>query len=205
VSQARVVVLCVAAACTYGVLHDEVTVHLCPEYFTVAHPPYFPTSSLTLLGLYWGVAATAGIGIALGIILSRITHSPGLPPYPDRLLVRRIAKLLATMAVAAMTAGLAGFELAAHRYLSLPQAFAEVIAPADHARFMAAWFAHGASYLFGLSGGIALCLSLWKQRGRPWVMDPYPRSHLAYIRCAIIVLLSLLACAVVFAVIRPHD
>lgn len=202
--KARIVLLCIVAACVYGVLHDEVTVRICPEYFTVAHPPYFPATSLTMLALCWGVSATAGIGFALGLILARITRSPGLPPYPLGQLARDVAMLLTVMAVAALLAGFTGFELATCHRLSLPQEFAEEIAPADHARFMAVWFAHGASYLFGLGGGCALCLSLWRARGRPWVMDLFPRTGLGSIRFLVILIVSIFIFGVLLAAFGPH-
>lgn len=203
-SRARIVLLCMAAACAYGVLHDEITVRVCPEYFTVAHPPYFPTSSPTLLALCWGVAATVGIGFVLGLILARIACSPGLPLYPIARLARHIAALLAVMATAALTAGVAGSELASRHQLSLPQSFAEAIAPRDHARFMAVWFAHGASYLFGLGGATALCLSLWRKRGRPWVMDLYPRSSFISLRLVVVAVLALIVFRILFAAFGPH-
>jgi hypothetical protein len=53
-----IVVLCIASAVIYGILHDQVTARFCVEYFTVGHPPVFDTTSPTLLGVGWGVIAT---------------------------------------------------------------------------------------------------------------------------------------------------
>jgi hypothetical protein len=36
-------------AIAYGILHDQITVRICPEYFTIGHPPVFQTGSLTML------------------------------------------------------------------------------------------------------------------------------------------------------------
>lgn len=55
---AKIVFFCVLAAVVYGLLHDQVTAHLCVEYFSVAHPPVFHTGSPFLLALGWGVIAT---------------------------------------------------------------------------------------------------------------------------------------------------
>lgn len=46
-----IVLLTVAAAVAYGVAHDQVTVRVSLEYFTVGHPPVFDTTSPTLLAL----------------------------------------------------------------------------------------------------------------------------------------------------------
>ena len=62
---AQIILLSILSACLYGVVHDQITIRVCLEYFTVAHPPYFPTHSPTLLAICWGVAATAGIGAVL--------------------------------------------------------------------------------------------------------------------------------------------
>ena len=55
-----IVALCVLAAVTYGVAHDQVTARVCVEYFTVGHEPIFGTDDPTLLGLGWGILATCG-------------------------------------------------------------------------------------------------------------------------------------------------
>ena len=53
-----IISMSVAAAVVYGVVHDQVTVRVCIEYFTIGHPPVLGIESPTLLGLYWGVVAT---------------------------------------------------------------------------------------------------------------------------------------------------
>ena len=47
----KIVAFCVAAAIAYGILHDQVTAHLCVEYFTIAHPPVFHTESASVMSL----------------------------------------------------------------------------------------------------------------------------------------------------------
>ena len=46
----KIGILCIAVAVVYGILHDQVTARVCVEYFTIGHPPMFPTNSPTLLG-----------------------------------------------------------------------------------------------------------------------------------------------------------
>ena len=78
----KIVLISTLAAMAYGVLHDQITARICLEYFTVAHPPLFHTASPTRLAVYWGAAATAGIGLAFGAVLALVSQSPGLPPTP---------------------------------------------------------------------------------------------------------------------------
>jgi hypothetical protein len=63
----KIVGLCIVAGAIYGVLHDQVTAHVCLEYFTVFHPTIFHTQSPTLLALGWGVLATWWVSLFLSL------------------------------------------------------------------------------------------------------------------------------------------
>ena len=182
----KVIVLCMLAAIAYGVIHDEITARLCVEYFTIAHPPIFHTASPTVLGLCWGIAATIGIGVVLGAILAEVSQSEGQPAVPIRQIARSLLILLAMMALAAFLAGLLGYELSRHAIISIPITLAYRIPPASHDRFMAVWFAHGASYLAGLTGGAILILRIWRERGKPRVLALIPRTPLAIARSLVL-------------------
>ena len=52
-----IVLMSVAAAIAYGIAHDQVTVRICLEYFTIGHEPVFPTRNPTLLAIGWGIIA----------------------------------------------------------------------------------------------------------------------------------------------------
>lgn len=182
----KVILLCVLAAITYGVIHDEITAHLCVEYFTVGHPPLFHTESPTVLGFCWGIAATIGIGGVLGAILAEVSQSTGQPPVPIPRLFHCLLILLATMALAACVAGLLGYELSSRSIISIPITLAYRISPGRHDQFMAVWFAHGASCLVGLTGSAILVLRLWRERGKPRVLALVPRSPLAIARALIL-------------------
>lgn len=185
----KILSLTLLAAITYGIIHDEVTSHLCVEYFTVAHPLLFHTDSPALLGLCWGVFATAGIGAVMGVLLAEVSQSVGPPSYPVTRVLRLVLRLLAVMASAATLAGIAGFELSSRSILTVPQSFS--IAPAHRDRFMAVWFAHGASYLTGIGGGALLILQVWRRRGRPRIITAFPRSRPAMIRMLIVIAIAI--------------
>lgn len=189
-NQAKIILLCVFAAITYGVLHDQITARLCIEYFTVAHPPLFSATSPTMVGLCWGVAATFGIGLILGTLLALVGHSGSEPPLRASELFKPIFRLLVTMAITASIAGVSGYLLARGGIVAMPDELAAVIPQARHFEFMAVWFAHGASYLVGLIGGSRLVFRIWRRRGRASVLPIYPKSPGAVIRAAVVGLVA---------------
>ena len=180
--QVLVILISILAACTYGILHDEITARLCLEYFTVAHPPLFHTRSTTLLALSWGVTATFGIGALLGFVLARVSQGGESVPWSFARLVRVLLLLLVTMATLAFTAGCIGYWLSHLGYLALPLSLASAIPANHHELFMAAWFAHGASYFVGLFGATLVCFHIWKTRGRPRVLSFLPRTPAGRLR-----------------------
>lgn len=184
--KAKIVLLGIVAAVSYGIIHDQITVRLCIEYFTVAHPPLFHTASPTLLAICWGTVATFWVGIALGALLALVSQSEGLPPVSITRLGRGIAILLAAMAVSASAAGFVGFELARHSVVSFPVALGHFVPRTHHDRFMAVWFAHNTSYLIGFAGGGVWIFRIWNERGRPRVLSPLPRTKLGIARALVL-------------------
>jgi hypothetical protein len=91
-----IVVLCVLAAVTYGILHDQVTARVCVEYFTIGHPPIFGTDDPTLLALGWGVLATWWVGVMLGVPLAVVAR---LGKRPKRSAVSMVRPLVVLMIV----------------------------------------------------------------------------------------------------------
>ncbi len=189
-NKAKVILLSIIAACGYGVVHDQITARLCIEYFTVAHPPLFHTTSPTLLALCWGIAATAAIGAGFGIVLALVSQSGSPPPYPVSRLFQNILLLLSVMALSAFIAAVAGYQLSQRGFLSDPAGLMEAIPAHQHHRFRAVWFAHIASYLVGLGGATVLCLRVWRQRGCPSVISLFPRTRAAAIRAVIVVAIA---------------
>src|SRR3954447_26751249 len=106
-----IIALCIGSAVAYGILHDQITARVCVEYFTIGHPPVYPTDSPTWLGLGWGIIATWWVGLLLGVPLAIAARVGRRPKRSVGSLVRPIFRLLACMAVAAFGAGLTGFFL----------------------------------------------------------------------------------------------
>ena len=162
----KIIVLSVAAAVAYGIVHDQVTARVCVEYFTIGHPQLFvvPTDDPTLLGIGWGIVATWWVGLPLGIGLA-IAAQIGLRPRRSaRSLIVPIAKLLGVMAVCALAAAVTGWLLARNGAVILVGSLAERVPAEKHVAFLADLWAHNASYLVGIVGGIVLVSRIWKSR-----------------------------------------
>src|SRR6516164_4888266 len=107
-----IVCLCTVSAVAYGILHDQVTVRVCVEYFTIGHPPVFDTEDPTLLGFGWGIIATWWVGVILGIALALVARAGSRPVMKAANLVRPVMALFAVAAVSALISGFVGWHLA---------------------------------------------------------------------------------------------
>jgi hypothetical protein len=166
----KIILTCVGAAVLYGIVHDQFTAHICVEYFSVFHPPVFSTTSPTLLALGWGVIATWWMGAFLGVLLAFAARAGSRNKIDVRELVRPISKLLVAVGFLATVAGLTGYVLASRGAIAPPSWVGSLLPPARHARFMADWSAHNASYFFGFFGGILLCILTIRKRRNSVVM-----------------------------------
>jgi hypothetical protein len=160
----KIILTCIVAAVLYGIVHDQVTARICVEYFSVFHPPIFPTQSPTLLAFGWGVIATWWMGAFLGVLLAVAARAGSRTKVAGSELVLPIAKLLAVMGVLASVAGLVGYILSSRGTIAPPEWIASVLPQARYSRFMADWWAHNASYFVGFFGGIALCIVTFRRR-----------------------------------------
>ncbi|WP_213981085.1 hypothetical protein [Sphingomonas sp. dw_22] len=152
------------AAITYGILHDQVTAHLCVEYFSIAHPPVFPTESPFLLALGWGIIATWWVGLPLGIGLAAAARLGKRPKLGIKALWKPIVLLMLGSAAAATLSGVTGAVLFANGLTPVPGGWDTVIPPAKHVAFTADAWAHSASYGFGLIGGLFLIVQTFHRR-----------------------------------------
>lgn len=162
-----IILLCVLASVAYGITHDQVTARICLEYFTIGHPPVFATTDPTLLGIGWGVLATWWVGLLLGIPMAVVARLGRRPKRDAASLIKPLSVLLGTMAVLALIAGLIGRALASHGMVVLIEPLASRVPRERHVAFLGVLWAHSASYLAGLAGGIAVMVLVWRSRHQP--------------------------------------
>jgi hypothetical protein len=160
----KILLLCIVAAITYGIVHDNITARVCVEYFTVGHPPVFRTQSPTLLALGWGVIATWWVGAMLGIPAAFLARLGTWPKVSAGELTRPIALLLATMAVCSLVAGMIGHSLARRGVPFLTEPLASRIPHEKRAAYIADAFAHEAAYAVGFLGGVVLWAAILIRR-----------------------------------------
>jgi hypothetical protein len=159
-----IVLLCIGAAVAYGIVHDQVTARVCVEYFTVGHVRILDTDDPTLLGIAWGVFATWWVGLLLGVALAFAARFGTRPKSSVSSLVRPVGAVLLAMAGTSLVAGLLGGWLAHSGRVTLSGPLADAIPPDRKARFIADLWAHSASYLAGLVGGLVLVNRVWQSR-----------------------------------------
>lgn len=164
---AKIWLTCIGAAIVYGIIHDQVTAHICVEYFSIAHPMILPLTSPTLFALEWGILATWWVGAALGFGLAASARWGPRPSFTAHQLRRPVVVLLAWMALAATLSGVTGYWLARTHRIFLSGWFATAIPASAHSRFLADSWAHAASYLVGGIGGIFLCNRTYAKRQGP--------------------------------------
>ncbi len=150
----KIIFFSIGAAVIYGILHDQVTAHLCVEYFTIAHPPAFPTQSPFWLAIGWGIIATWWVGLALGLALAVAARFGPSNKFGLKELRPAIIKLMLVSAICALLAGLAGALAGSAGLVLVADPLATLIPQQKHVAFLTALWAHSASYLVGAAGGL---------------------------------------------------
>lgn len=160
----QIVLLGVGAAILYGILHDQVTVRLSLEYFTLGHPDIFPTRDPTMLALGWGIIATWWVGLLLAVPAALVAQWGARPRVDAGQLLRPLLLCMVIMGILAVVAALAGFVLTKAGWIWLIGPLATRIPPPRDALFLAAGWSHGASYLGGAIAGVGLWVYIWRTR-----------------------------------------
>lgn len=162
----RIVLLCLAAAVAYGLVHDQITAQVCVEYFSVFHPRVIRSENPIALALVWGVIATWWMGALLGVPVALIARAGPPPHLTARDFLRPIGRLLLVMTALALVAGVLGYLATASGHLRPPAFVRDDLPAARHARFMADACAHQVSYLAGGLGGLVIWLWAIRERVR---------------------------------------
>jgi len=150
----------------FGLIQDQITIRLCPEYFTIWHPNPLGIHNLTILALYWGVVATWWVGLILGILLSWIAVW-GDKPLPYFAYIRKL--LFATTLMSALSAILAGIIAASSNFIAPNWIMGEIARlPLETKRAFSMDLAiHTVAYDSAALLGILITVLLWRKRFKP--------------------------------------
>lgn len=175
----RIVAVALGAAVLYGILLDQVTARICVEYFTIGHARLIDSESPTVLGLFWGLVATWWAGLPFGIGLALASRLGRRPKLVWRQLLKPIGILMACMFLFAFLAGSTGFFLARSEMVRLVGGIAYRVPSEKHIPFITDLWAHCASYLGGVLGGISLWFVTWFKLRKPLAGNPPGEAPLA--------------------------
>lgn len=163
---AKVVALCILASIVYGILHDQITIRLCPEYFTkwAFHADVFSHPNLTVVALFWGFAATWWVGLLLGIPLAFVSTTRDAGWWTWRRLVKPLFVFIILLSLSAtfgyFISTWASFQANPYALNYSPDSETELIA------FSRVLVTHNVSYIGGAIGGLALVGYVWRKRSK---------------------------------------
>jgi hypothetical protein len=142
----------------YAMLQDQVSARLCPEYFTVFHPPIPDVTDPTLLGIGWGFLGAWWGGVLLGYVAGLVATVGSRPPLTPRDFVRPLLVLVAVMTVVVAMTGLIVWGHAEVFEIALNPGMAKMLPPERHrALFVVACY-HFAAYTTAIVGGVGVCV-----------------------------------------------
>jgi hypothetical protein len=159
-----IILLAVAAAIAYGIVHDQITARICVEYFSIGHPRLIDSDSPTVLALFWGAVATWWVGLPLGLGLAVAARAGRRPKLAASELFIPVVKFLGCMFAVATIFGAVGFATSTAGIFNLVEPLASRVPADKHTAFLLDGWAHSSSYLAGIVGGLVLCVFTWRQR-----------------------------------------
>jgi len=148
----------------YGVLQDQISVRLCPEYFTVFHPPIAGVSDPTLLGVAWGFLGSWWGGICLGYSAGLTATLGKRPKLSPRELVVPLVILLLVLAAVVSIAGLSVWRHAEMFEVKLDQGFNAMLPLERHRGLLIVACYHMVAYAVAILGGLVLCVWIHLER-----------------------------------------
>ncbi len=161
---AGTLLLTISACVVYGIIHDQFTVRICIEYFTIAHPTIIESQSPIMLALAWGVVATWWVGLYLAIPLYFISFRGPWPKRTIPSLIKPIIILMLICGICAAITGSIGYWMAETNRIHLDEFWSQAIPKHQHSRFLAVWLTHNASYYTGYAGGIIIMIIILIKR-----------------------------------------
>jgi hypothetical protein len=154
----------IAAEVVYAMLQDQISVRMCREYFTVAHPRIEAITEPTLLALVWGFLGAWWGGALIGAIAGFSARLGRWPKLNAAELLRPLAWLLVFQAVATAAAGwIATYEVAEPGFTIIEPLASQIPEDRHDACFIVSRM-HQGTYLSAIAGGVFLCGWILRRR-----------------------------------------
>jgi hypothetical protein len=150
----------IASSIAYGIVHDQITIRICPDYLLVWHPKLLSTNNLTLVALAWGVVATWWMGAFLGLIVG-LGATAGRPPFAAKpAIFKAYIWVMAATGLCAALAGIVTWRLGllAPSFIEGPEISG--LSLDDRHRFMIAWVVHNTSYNIGAAAALVAAIAV---------------------------------------------
>lgn len=160
----RFAALGVTAGVTYGILQDQVSARLCPEYFTILHPPITGHTNPTLLGIAWGFLGTWWAGLFLGYIAGLIAGLGTLPKLAPREIIRPLLVLMGGIAAAVAVMGATVYWHAEMFGVSLDPELGKILPSQRHRALLIVACYHFVGYVAAFGGSFVLWAWIWRER-----------------------------------------
>ncbi len=173
---ALIILLCMAASMLFGILHNQFSVRVNLEYFTIGHKALIRSTSPTLMGIAWGIHPNWWVGFAMGVLLSIVGRAGKWPKRDARSFLKPLLILFVIAGIASATAGIFGYKLANNGTLALYEPLSSLVPASGHSSYIAALWMHTASYTAGTMGGLILALFVFTGR----IRSSLPKDTLAH-------------------------
>jgi hypothetical protein len=161
----RIVVLCVVSLTLYGLIQDQFSVRLAPEYFTVAHQPIEGVSNPTLLGLLWGFMGSWWGGLLMGMAAGLTATLGKRPQLTARELAPGVGCVL--LGVAFVTLACGGSAYYVGSVMGARLLAADALSARGQLLFLTVACAHVGTYASAAAGSVALCVWVaWCRRAK---------------------------------------
>ena len=148
----------------FGVLMDQFSARLCPEYFTVLHNPIPGLTDPTLVGLVWGVLGAAGGGVAMGYGAGLAATVGTRPSLATRELVVPTVVTVGGVATTVAVTGVSVWHNAYGLGVQLDPSFATAIPAERHIAALTVGSYHMVAYLAAIVGSVVLCVWIGRER-----------------------------------------
>ncbi len=163
---AYIILLCMAAAMLFGVVHNQFSARISTEYFTLGHRKLINSTSPTLMGIAWGIHPNWWVGMSLGVLFSAAGRAGKWPRRNARSFIKPLLFLFLASAIGSATAGILGYHLANAGVLDLYEPLYSEVPPEAHAAYISALWMHTASYTVASMGGLITALFVFTGRVR---------------------------------------